>query len=301
MLMRSCVFGVKLAKQVFTMTLSTSGLVTMNKKSATVQPASNNHCDFGNSNVGKGPQPNIAEDNGVGFVQSSSSSTANDDIEGKGLSALTISNIDDESSSLQTLINSEASSSSTSVLQRLLALPATSINSAETSTTAKADFEEVDDKKMMVDNDESNSLQTINSQARNSSAESSLPATSSSSAKTALVAITNLPATSSNANSTDIMDTVILSSDYNQIANIADQIFSDIGAVNFSGSVLCLYAQALRTHFMTHTHFKRRDNYKRLNAVTTYKQHKDFFSCLQEITLLLTFASICLLLTVSER
>jgi hypothetical protein len=73
------------------------------------------------------------------------------------------------------------------------------------------------------------------------------------------------------------MDTVILSSDYNQIANIADQLFSDIATDNFSGSVLCLYAQALRTHFLTHTHFKRRDTYKRLNAVTTYKQHKDFF------------------------
>jgi len=71
------------------------------------------------------------------------------------------------------LINPEASFSSTSVLQRLLALPATSISSAETSTTAKADFEEVDVEKMMVDNDESNSLQTlINPEARSSSAES---------------------------------------------------------------------------------------------------------------------------------
>ena len=134
-----------------------------------------------------------------------------------------------------------------------------------------------DNEKMMVDNDESNSLQTlINTEARSSSF---LQATSSSSEETALLATTVLPATSSNANSscTDIMDTVILSSDYNQIAIIADQIFSDIGADNFSGSVLCLYAQALRTHFMTHTHFKRRDTYKRLNAVTTYKQHKDFF------------------------
>ena len=199
------------------------------QQSSSVQPATSKKC----SNVGKRPQqPSIAEDNGVGFVQSSSSSTANDDIEGKGLSAL---KIDDESSSLQTLINSEASSSSTSVMQRLLALPATSISSAETSTTAKADFEEVDVEKMMVDNDESNSLQTINPEARNSSAESSLPATSSSSAKTALLATTALPATSSNANSscTDIMDTVILSSDYNQIANIADQLFSDIAADNF--------------------------------------------------------------------
>ena len=74
------------------------------QQSSSVQPATSKKC----SNVGKGPQqPSIAEDNGVGFVQSSSSSTANDDIEGKGLSALKISNIDDESSSLQTLINPE--------------------------------------------------------------------------------------------------------------------------------------------------------------------------------------------------
>ncbi len=64
--------------------------------------------------------------------------------------------------------------------------------------------------------------------------------TSSSCAETALLATTALPATSSNANSscTDIMDTVILSSDYNQIANIADQLFSDIAADNFSRSRL---------------------------------------------------------------
>jgi hypothetical protein len=75
------------------------------QQSSSVQPASSKKCSY----VGKGPQqPSIAEDNGVGFVQSSSSSTANDDIEGKGLSALKISNIDDESSSLQILINSEA-------------------------------------------------------------------------------------------------------------------------------------------------------------------------------------------------
>jgi hypothetical protein len=80
------------------------------------------------------------------------------------------------------------------------------------------------------------------------------------------------------------MDTVILSSDdYYHIANIADQLFSDIAADNFSVSVLCLYAQALRTHFMTHTHFKRRRNtYKLLNAVTTYKQHKEFFFMLAQ-------------------
>jgi hypothetical protein len=66
------------------------------QQSSSVQPATSKKC----SNVGKGPQqPSIAEDNGVGFVQSSSSSTANDDIEGKGLSALKISNINDESSS----------------------------------------------------------------------------------------------------------------------------------------------------------------------------------------------------------
>jgi hypothetical protein len=78
-------------------------------ESSSVQPASSNI----SSNVEKGPQqPSIAEDNermleevsdpspqgnnitdGVVFVQSSSSSTAKDDIEGKGLSALKISNI----------------------------------------------------------------------------------------------------------------------------------------------------------------------------------------------------------------
>ncbi len=94
------------------------------QQSSSVQPATSKKC----SNVGKGPQPSIADDNermleevsnpsppgnnitdSVVYVQSSSSSTANDDIEGKGLSALKISNIDDESSSLQTLINPEAS------------------------------------------------------------------------------------------------------------------------------------------------------------------------------------------------
>jgi predicted HAD superfamily phosphohydrolase YqeG len=108
---------------------------------------------------------------------------------------------------------------------------------------------EEDDAKMIVDDVESN-------------------ATSSSSAETA-----SLPAPSSNANSSSneiIMDTVISSSDYNQIAIIADQLFSDVAALNFSGSVLCLYVQALRTHFMTHSHLKRRNTYKRLNSVTTY-------------------------------
>ncbi len=78
-------------------------------ESSSVQPAFSNS----SSNVGKGPQqPSIAGDNermleeeadpsppgnnitdGVVFVHSSSSSTAKDDIEGKGLSALKISNI----------------------------------------------------------------------------------------------------------------------------------------------------------------------------------------------------------------
>jgi hypothetical protein len=115
---------------------------------------------------------------------------------------------------------------------------------------------EEDDAKMIVDDVESN-------------------ATSRRSAETA-----SLPAPSSNANSSSneiIMDAVISSSDYNQIAIIADKLFSDVAALNFSGSVLCLYVQALRTHFMTHSHLKRRNTYKRLNSVTTYKQHKDFF------------------------
>jgi hypothetical protein len=281
--------------------------VACEQQSSSVQPASSKIC----SNVGKGPQQSsIVEDNermleeeadpsppgskitdGVVFVQSSSSSTAKDDIEGKGLSALKISNIvekgpfkpivmvedkkedkkevddekmmvdDDESSSLQTLINPEAYFSSTSAKAFLLA---TSSSSAEIALPATS----------------SSSAEIALPATSSSSAESFLPATSRSSAETALLATTALPATSSNANSscTDIMDIVILSSDdYYHIANIADQLFSDIAADNFSGSVLCLYAQALRTHFMTHTHFKHRDTYKRLNAVTTYKQHKEFF------------------------
>ncbi len=141
----------------------------------------------------------------------------------------------------------------------------------------KEDKKELEDEKMMVNDDESSSLQTlINPEASfsSTSAEAFLPVTSSSSAESFL------PATSNNANSscTDFMDIVILSSDdYYHIANIADQLFSDIAADNFSGSELCLYAQALRTHFMTHTHFKRRDTYKRLKAVTTFKLYKDFF------------------------
>jgi hypothetical protein len=232
------------------------------EQSSSVQPASSKIC----SNVGKGPQqPSIAEDNarmleevadpsppgnnitdGVVCVQSSSSPTSKEDKKEVDEEKMMVDN--DESSSLQTLINPEASLSSTSAET----LPETSSSSAETTLLATS----------------SSSAEITLPATSSSSAEIAFPATSSSSAEIALAA------TSSNANSscTDIMDT----SDYNQIANIADQLFSDIAANNFSGSVLCLYAQALRTHFMTHSHFKSRATYKRLNAVTTYKQHKDF-------------------------
>ena len=74
-----------------------------------------------------------------------------------------------------------------------------------------------------------------------------------------------------------LMYTVVPSSDCNLIAVIADQLFSDVAADNFSGSVSCLYVQALRTHFMTHIHFLLRKIYQQLNAVETYKEHTNFF------------------------
>ena len=111
------------------------------QQSSSVQPASSKIC----SNVGKGPQqPSIAEDNarmleevadpsppgnnitdGVVCVQSSSSPTAKEDKKEVDEEKMMVDN--DESSSLQTLINPEASFSSTSKET----LPATSSSSAE--------------------------------------------------------------------------------------------------------------------------------------------------------------------------
>ena len=144
-------------------------------ESSSVQPASSNI----SSNVGIGPQqPSIAEDNermleeadpsppgnnitdGVVFVQSSSSSTAKEDKKEVDDEKMIVDY--DESSSLQTLINPEASFSSTSAEAFL---PATSGSSAETALLVTS----------------------------SSSAESSLLATSSSSAEIAL------PATSSSS------------------------------------------------------------------------------------------------------
>ena len=218
------------------------------QQSSSVQPASSKIC----SNVGKGPQqPSIAEDNarmleevadpsppgnnitdGVVCVQSSSSPTSKEDKKEVDEEKMMVDN--DESSSLQTLINPEASLSSTSAET----LPETSSSSAETTLLATSSSSA----EITLPATSSSSAEIALPATSSNSAEAFLPATSSSSAESSLLATSSsfaeiaLAATSSNANSscTDIMDTVILSSDYNQIANIADQIFSDIGAVNFS-------------------------------------------------------------------
>jgi hypothetical protein len=87
---------------------------------------------------------------------------------------------------------------------------------------------------------------------------SSLPAqpviTSSSAASSAE------PSTSSSASNSNSFT----SAEYDQIKQVSDKLFSSYPRENvFSVIVLCLYVQALRTHFMTQKFFQSRSIYRR--------------------------------------
>ena len=93
------------------------------------------------------------------------------------------------------------------------------------------------------------------------------PAFTSSSAASSAEALTSSSASNSNS---------FTSAEYDQIEQISDKLFSSYPRENdFSVIVLCLYVQALRTHFMTHKFFQSRSIYRRLHNVTTYKDHKN--------------------------
>ena len=92
--------------------------------------------------------------------------------------------------------------------------------------------------------------------------------TSSSSAASSAEPSTSSSSSASNSNS-------FTSAEYDQIEQTSDNLFSNYPRGNdFSVIVLCLYVQALRTHFMTHKFFQSRSIYRRLHNVTTYKDHK---------------------------
>ena len=93
------------------------------------------------------------------------------------------------------------------------------------------------------------------------------PAITSSSAASSAEALTSSSASNSNS---------FTSAEYDQIEQVSDKLFSSYPRENdFSVIVLCLYVQALRTHFMTHKFFQSRSIYRRLHNVTTYKDHKN--------------------------
>ena len=103
---------------------------------------------------------------------------------------------------------------------------------------------------------------------------SSLPAqpaiTSSSAASSAE------PSTSSSASNSNSFT----SAEYDHIEQVSDKLFSSYPRENdFSVIVLCLYVQALRTHFMTQKFFQSRPIYRRLHNVTTFKDHKNVLLC----------------------
>ena len=80
------------------------------------------------------------------------------------------------------------------------------------------------------------------------------------------------PSTSSSASSSNPFS----SADYDQIEQVSDKLFSSFPRENdFSVIVLCLYVQALRTHFMTQKFFETRLIYRRLHKVETYQQHRN--------------------------
>jgi Ulp1 protease family, C-terminal catalytic domain len=83
-----------------------------------------------------------------------------------------------------------------------------------------------------------------------------------------------LPAVSSVTSVADIFS----KSDYDQVKIAADNLFLQFSEyTDYQALVFCLYAQALRSHFMTREFFKSRDIYSQLNAVTSYRDHKDLF------------------------
>ena len=123
-------------------------------ESSSVQPAPSNI----SSNVGKGPQqPSIADDNERMLEEVSDPSPPGNNITDSVVFVQSAESFlpATSSSSAETALPAPSSSSAE------IALPATSSSSAETSSTAKDDIEEVDVEKMMVDNDESSSLQTL--------------------------------------------------------------------------------------------------------------------------------------------
>jgi uncharacterized protein YciU (UPF0263 family) len=72
-------------------------------------------------------------------------------------------------------------------------------------------------------------------------------------------------------------------SDYALVSSAVDNLFCKFGiGSNFSSIVMCLYLQALRTHFMTHVFFETRGIYRRLNNVQSYQKHKDAFLVFSE-------------------
>ena len=102
---------------------------------------------------------------------------------------------------------------------------------------------------------------------------SSLPAqpaiitSTSSSAASSAEPSTSLSASNSNS---------FTSAEYDQIEQVSDKLFSSYPRENdFSVIVLCLYVQALRTHFMTQKFFQSRYIYGRLHKVETYQQHRN--------------------------
>jgi len=83
-----------------------------------------------------------------------------------------------------------------------------------------------------------------------------------------------LPAASSVTRVADIFS----ESDYDLVNIAADNLFLQFSKEpEYPALVFCLYVQALRTHFMTRKFFKSRDIYSQLNAVQSYKDHKDLF------------------------
>ena len=87
------------------------------------------------------------------------------------------------------------------------------------------------------------------------------------------------PSTSSSASNSNSFT----NAEYDQIEQVSDKLFSSYPRENdFSVIVLCLYVQALQTHFMTKKFFQSRQIYRRLHTVTTYKDHKNVLCKLSE-------------------
>ncbi len=130
--------------------------------------------------------------------------------------------------------------------------------------------EEADGKMMENDTDTVDMDLEDNMLVEDSELPSSLPAQPAiTSSSAAISAELSTSSSASNSNS-------FTSAEYDQIEQISDKLFSSYPRENdFSVIVLCLYVQALRTHFLTQKFYQSRLIYRRLHNVTTYKDHKN--------------------------